>query len=200
MEEKSLITKSVFLTEELSGEYKLRFDLKNDIELEICMFSWREMRWFFSYSQIIKDTTKVGAKPDFVNKIKLNVDYIDGIAQKIDVSMEMIWPERRGQRSYLGVDISPGSKLFIELSYSKMKEGEGEYFKLLTMEATPGGSIDISKIEPNTQELGLMNAVELPFVISTRIPLEYGVYNIPFLDSKKHKREFEVRKSIIKIY
>lgn len=162
----------------------LRFalDLDNGATLEILQHPWGDQTWIFSYRYEEMDGRDIKLLCDW----KCVLRYGDErLIPDVGVTMHVIIPERMGQQYYLGVDISPGAKTFLQMEYKHDREGA----PLILESITKGAA---TKIEIPKQE-GLVQPVELPFpiVIADRIERQshtdkdgtvhvFGDYEVPF--------------------
>ena len=82
------------------------------------------LRWIFSYHYV--GEKKPGETPAVINQVQLTADYAAGLlAPAFMLSMHVIIPGRLGQRYFVGVDISPGAKTYLEFSYKCRDGGVG---------------------------------------------------------------------------
>lgn len=158
-------------------DFKIPLKLSSGAYLEILIFDQPEFpdpehRWIFRYRYVTPAEHRRGEAPDLINRVTFAVDYLDGIAGKCDLSMNMVVPERRGKNYLWGVDVSPNSVLDLNIRY---KNEEGVYRAKVVEEGADVG------IELDEREEGLIKPVEFPFPLEDRVEIQHGVYKFPFL-------------------
>lgn len=176
--------------EEFRGEkfpengYKISFTQENGADLQLRMYNAHEHRWFFKYRYIEKENRH---DVKFVNDISLSVNYINGTCTSCDLDMHMIFPERLDKVHIFGVDVSPNSKIFLQLIYKKIQnENESPMLKISSIQIG-NKFIDCDK---DTNEL--IKPINIPFPILDRIIMDFGKYKVPFIknDGKETYIEF----------
>lgn len=200
--------------------YQTRLDLACGLRLTQHFFSWDEMRWIFEgrfhwSDEADPHTSKI------INEWKLLVDFKGGhLMPRFKVSMHVIVPERLGKQYFLGVDISPGAKTFLEFYYERPEPvvarptGETDpYWKGIPPQNIPRipGPFYLAEISQGARPPidvraltaehgpGLVKPIEVnfPFPIADRIPWHHG-YQIPFLDDNFEVAQVVVPESLIK--
>jgi hypothetical protein len=162
-------------------EFQLRFALENGADVRVLIFEDLGQRHFFEYIYRLLD---VDDEIDLINENKLVVNYVDGIADSCEMSMNIIFPKRRGQRYIYGLDVSKNSKLYLSLEYEKDKgdaykddgNDEGLYFRLKRV-GVGHKVIDVDDGEKG----GLVSQQDFPFPVPDIIRMKYGTYKVPFL-------------------
>lgn len=130
-------------------------------------------RWIFDYHYVGQKAT--GASPDIVNKVKLVADYADGIlASQFVLSMHVVIPSRLGQQFFVGMDISPGAKTYLEFSYTA--EPAAEEYRLVEISKGARERVRLDTVDP-----ALVRPIEFPFPIYDRLPVVDGGIKAPFL-------------------
>ena len=105
-------------------EYRVTLAMESGAELTMLMFDHKQHRSMFDYRFLSGE----GREFDIINEYKLVVDYQDGVlADDFVLSMNIVFPKRRGQEYLWGVDISKNSKVFIQFKYIRF---EYQSFKL----------------------------------------------------------------------
>ena len=165
--------------EEKINEYEINLDLDSGAGLRILLFNDSEHRWLFDY-RYTKRPEKL-RKPVLVNDINLLVDYMNGVSQKCELSMNMVHPHKLGKDNFLGVDVSKGAKLFVEFLYKKEKG-------LYRMSQTRIGN---KILHSTNQEEGLVKQIDFPFPLKDVVENEFGFYEIPFLDNEGKEAYFQ---------
>lgn len=171
--------------EEQAVSRRITLDLDNGATLEILLHPWDEQTWIFTYRFEAREAHDTRLLCDW----KCILRYCQGrLIPSVGVTMHVIIPELLGQQHYLGVDISPGAKTFLQMEYEHDREGA----PLLLQSITKGVN---TKVEiPQGSREGLpMISVELPWplVITDRIERQshtdpdgtvhvYGDYQVPF--------------------
>lgn len=164
----------------LPQDYKINLTLDSGANLEILLFDNTEHRWIFSYEQVSPEKDIRLEKPELINDLSLCVEYERGVSKECTLTMNMIFPKRRGKKFFAGVDISELSLLNIEAIYKKQEK----VYILKTIDLGSHGFIDM-----DAQGEGLIDTSKLPFPI--KIERDYGTYSIPFLKNNGEKASFE---------
>jgi len=162
-------------------EFQLRFALDNGADVRALIFDDLSQRHFFEYRYMLLDAD---GEIEMVNENKLVVAYDDGIADSCELSMNIIFPKRRGQRYIYGLDVSKNSKLFVSLEYEKDKgeaykddgNDEGLHFRLKRV----GVGHKVIEVDGGEKE-GLVKQQDFPFPAPDIIRMKYGMYDVPFL-------------------
>jgi hypothetical protein len=163
-------------------QHEIKLPLASGAQLTLLYFSDREQRWIFSYHYIGEKDP--GTAPQVVNDVKLTVDYQDGqIAQQIILSMHVIIPDRLGQQFFVGVDISPGAKTYLEFLYARA----GADYRLVEICKGARDRVRLDETQP-----ALVRPIEFPFPVLDRIPAEYGRYRVPFRTNRGEVGNFEL--------
>lgn len=177
--------------------YRTRFDLACGLTLEQHIFGMDEMRWTYQRRFSWEDPEQPH-QAHTINEWKLLVDFDRGrLKPRLVVSMHVIVPERLGKQYWLGVDLSPGAKTYLEFYYERPvplvpRPGDDDpYWKGIPPENLPTipGPFHLAEISRgarppiDVRDLGpaLVKPVEFPFPVLDRIPWQHG-YPIPFLD------------------
>ncbi len=185
------------------GTMSINQCLDNGIGLAVLFHSWTEMRWIAKHRYL--EGKRLGRSPKLINEWTLIADFDSGLLKpQLKLSMHIIIPERLGQASLLGVDISPGAKTYLEFLYERPQARipmptDDPYWKNVRPGAYPEGLpgpfylAEISKgIEApiDTRPLtfpesgpGLIKpiSIEFPFPFECRIDWRHG-YHVPFLN------------------
>ena len=173
--------------------YNYNLDLERGVNLNLHIFSPEEQRWIFSYEQLEYDERE-GRKKTLVfrNKYKVVANYQKGLlSDTLDITMDMVWPERRGKVFTWGLDISPNSKLFVEFKYKRMPEG---HFRLKTIIAGAGKRFDVEGDESGN---ALLKKVELPVPINDIIECDLNkCFNVPFVNDGGNLDNFIIMESL----
>ena len=176
---------------ELPTEYRVEIPYGEHAGLNLLMFSHQEHRWLFEYRYVAGEDHKV----DILNKYRLVIDYTDGIASgEVVLSMEIVFPERRGQEYLCGVDISRNSKVFIQFRYRKETGSDVPAYRLEEFEVGCG---KVYKLE-NPEAGALINPVEFPFEVRDRITRESGLFRVPFKVDETRSDDFSFPNNIVK--
>jgi hypothetical protein len=155
---------------------EINLDLASGAKLTLLYFSDQELRWIYAYDYIGERAP--GADPEVVNKIRLLADYADGhLAAKLVLSMHVIIPSRLGVLSFLGMDISPGAKTYLEFIYERTAE---EY----RLTEICKGARDRVRLD-TVGGTAIVKPIAFPFPIPDRVPIlprhaTYGHAYIPF--------------------
>jgi hypothetical protein len=179
-------------------EHQIHLDLASGAKLTLLFFSDREQRWIFAYDYI--GDTKLGKTPDIVNNVRLTLDFEDGeLAKTFVLSMHVIIPSRLGKNFFVGMDVSPGAKTYLEFVYEHYKEpylldthrprvgiNLGEY----RLAEIRKGARDVVRLP--SQDPALMKPVNFPFPVTDRITFESGKIRVPFLTNAGDINVFEV--------
>jgi hypothetical protein len=152
-------------------EHAINLDLASGARLTLLYFSDREQRWIFKYHYI--GQRKPGADPAIVNDVGLVANYEAGIlASQIVLSMHVVVPSRLGQEFYVGVDISPGAKTYLEFTYER---GDAAY---RLIEICKGAR---ERIRLDTLAPALVRPIKFSFPIPDRGAVVFGRISFPFL-------------------
>lgn len=169
-------------------EHEITLGLASGATLKLLYFSDREQRWIFSYTYV--GDKAPGKAPDIVNDVRLTANYTDGtIADRFELSMHVIVPERLGQRSFAGVDISPGAKTYLEFIY----ERDGSAYRLVEI---CKGAQDVVRLAD--QKPAIIRPVEFPFPVPDRIEIEFGTLHIPFRTNEDTFAHFDLRERTLR--
>jgi len=169
-------------------KYEINLELKSGASLTQLLFDHSEHRWIFEYTY---DERK-GRKLLFRNDYKLYVDYQEGLINRVNLTMNMVYPEKLGKQFLFGVDISQGSKLFIEFEYEMLTNEEELLFQLNSMQIGATQYIDFK------QDPGLFTPIDYPFPVNDKVNNEFGEFKVPFKNSNGFIDNFRFPKSIIK--
>ncbi len=161
------------MVKKIPREYKIELPY-GEAHLEILLFSDVEHRWIFTHNYLKRETDDGRSKPMLTNKTRLVVNYDDGIAAGIELSMDIKRPDKRGKVYWHGLDISPESHLFVEFCYEK----QGELFRMKTIQTGIGKRFDLEELSKGNLPV---KPIEFPFPLRDRVEHELGDYNIPYL-------------------
>jgi hypothetical protein len=151
-------------------EHEITLALASGATLKLLYFSDREQRWIFSYAYV--GDKAPGAPPEIANDVRLTANYVNGeLTDQFVLSMHVIVPSRLGQSYFAGVDISPGAKTFLEFTY----ERQDDAYRLV--EICKGARVRVVLAE---LKQALVRAIDFPFPVADRIPVDYGVLRVPF--------------------
>jgi hypothetical protein len=199
------------------GTLRMEDRLESGVVLEFLMHSWEEMRWICTY-QYLRDK-KLGRQPKLLNKWTLIVDFREGLLMDtIKMSMHIIIPELLGQQRFLGVDISPGAKTFLEFIYERPArrvpiDYNDPYWKGTRPEVYPEGipgpfylaeiskgarpPVDVRPLTfPNqTPGLVLPVAVDFEFPFEALVEWQHG-YSFPFINNDDQTAYHKVPNSL----
>lgn len=168
-------------------EYKYDFTLQSDVNLTLYLFSHEEHRRIYKY---ILRNHKVGDY-ELYNELTVAVDYESGkISDKLEITMDIVNPEKRGKKFYVGVDISPGGRIFHQFIYKR----KGDDFQL--SELIIGASNRFSLEDMKGDEL--IKSADMPFPVLDVIKKEFGEFKIPFIHADGDIRNIEIPESVIK--
>lgn len=149
--------------------HEIGLELPGKVRLSLLLWG-EEHRWIFRHRLEVEGAESF--TKDLVCHTSLAVDYKRGMVQPdLTLAMHVILPQRAGQVSFLGVDISPGYKTYLDWSYRRGPKG-GFRLRQLQVGARPPICFD--------QGQGLIKPVELPFPVPTEIPEEYGRFKVPY--------------------
>ena len=127
------------------------------------------------------------SEPCLINNISCYVNYLDGIAQKCSLSMDIKRPDKRGKEFWYGIDVSPGSQICLEMEY----ERQDNLFVANTGNLRCNGSnLDLLPKTP-----GLVKPIEFPFPVTDRIEKNLGKFHVPFLRNDGQIDNFEFPES-----
>ena len=153
-----------------SLEHEIQFALASGALLKLLFFSDREQRWIFSYDYV--GDKAPGAQPEIANDVRLTANYENGeLADQLVLSMHVIVPSRLGQRYFAGIDISPGAKTYLEFTY----ERQGDAYRLVEICKGARERVRLADLKQ-----ALVRAIDFPFPVADRIPVDYGVLRVPF--------------------
>lgn len=178
---------------ELPPQYRVNIELPTEIRLEMLMFSHEEHRWIYHYDYRSEERAGAGPQPrapKLINELRLVVNYKNGVlADKIVLVWHVIVPHRLGQELYLGMDLSPGAKNYLEFTYHR----EGNDFRLRVAE------LGARKRQELTDEAAaLVRPVDCPFPLPDTVPLFQGRWRFPVRKSSGDIVEIAVQPNILK--
>lgn len=164
-------------------EYHINLDLPNDLRLTILLYSHEEQRFVYEHelpNLFPKTQSKTWCKYRF------NVYYEKGDLKELEISMEIINRDKRGKEYYLGVDISPGSKLFVQFFYNP----EGDKLEMKYIE------LDSQKYSIPKQGINLpvMQGKQLPFPLE--VELNYGEWMFEYQNRNTGNEKLRIKQSI----
>ncbi len=154
-------------------EYKSVLHLENNVKLIQLFFSHQEHRWIYEYvfrkwaEQTLSKQSVERGDLELYNNVKIIVDYTDGLFTGIEVTMEIVNPRNRGKKFFTGVDISPNSKVFLNLKYKQIKDDEWALDKI------EKGAQTIYNSDEESQNLPVL-PVDTPFPLYDRLKEEHG--------------------------
>lgn len=151
-------------------EHEIHLDLASGAKLTLLYFSDIEMRWIFSHRYIGEKDP--GTAPEVVNDVKLVAEYERGLLlPQLILTMHVVVPSRLGREFFVGVDISPGAKTYLEFSYTRTSDT----YRLV--EICKGAR---ERVRLDGDAKGLVKPIEFPFPILDRIPIEHATLRVPF--------------------
>jgi hypothetical protein len=157
---------------------------EGDAELRTLVFEDETARWIFKHRYVKRvDLREV----QLLNDTTLTVEYTDGEASAMNLTMHVVIPARLGQKYLFGMDISPGAKTFLEFSY-ELRSGS---FQLT--EITKGASTRLSLDSP-----GLTKGIKFPFPVPGGVEEEDGKFNVSYLRSGALLGKFTFPRSIVR--
>ena len=157
--------------------HSLRVDLPLDCgaNLRMLMHPWGEHRWLFQHQYISR---RERLDVDVVCEWQCLVDYRQGVLQPwLDLSMNIIIPERLGKVYIYGADISPGAKTYLCFKYEMHTDGT---FRLQTVQR---GARDVMSFKdtwaavdkaPADQLMLASGKLPEPFRVPMRITREHS--------------------------
>lgn len=156
-------------------EHEIDLRLASGAHLKLLCFSDREHRWIFSYNYV--GEKKPGTDPEIVNKVRLTTNYESGLlVSQFVLSMHVVVPSRLGQQFFVGVDISPGAKTYLEFTYERERTPEtGDSYRLVEICKNARERVRLDAVAP-----ALVKPIEFPFPVPDRVPVEFGNLNVPF--------------------
>jgi len=169
----------------IPDSYKITHNLKDDVKLEMYVFNHDEHRWIFTYNYFYEVQKAESKTPiSVVNDITLVVNYNKRvITDNLNLRMHIVRPDKKGQRFWLGIDVSEGSELNAEFKYEK----KGDLFEMKLADFGNYGRVDIDYLGE-----GLVNQNKnIPFPIEDTIKKEFTDYKVPFLTNENKLAFFE---------
>jgi hypothetical protein len=131
--------------------------------VEYLIFDADEQRVF--YRLLARSEHERGEEPGVVLDQRIVLDYHQGLAaDDLVLSLHVIFPGRLGVKAFLGVDISPGAKTYIELHYAR----SGDEYVLGRIEVGAQQAYVLGQAE------GLIKPLDFPFSVLDRLPVERG--------------------------
>lgn len=170
------------LSTEYPVEHQIDLALASGAALKILCFSDREMRWIFSYNYR-GDQRRPGDPPDVVNEVRLTAEYASGLlAPTFVLSMHVVIPSRLGQQFFVGMDISPGAKTYLEFHYHRDDtNGTDRDWEYRLIAIQKGAREQVLLGEKGASIL--VKQIEFPFPIPDRVEIRDRI-RVPFrLDS-----------------
>ena len=162
--------------------------LSSGADLKLLYFSDHTLRWIFSYHYVGEKNP--GEPPDVVNQIRLTADYGGGVlAPAFVLSMHIIIPGRLGQSYFVGVDISPGAKTYLEFSYER---SDGQEYRLV--EICKGAR---ERLRLEDQPPALLRSIEFPFPVPDRLSAQDPQVRVPFRLNSGEIAYFELPLSVL---
>lgn len=189
-------------------KYEVVFDLKYDVTATLLMWpSEAEAKIRYEYHHVLREDASPVSLVKVVNHLTVLAKYLAGELDTIEIQMEITFPERLGQQSFLGVDISPGAKAFFVFGYEAMSPDE----KLIEVadRAAPNGTFvpapvfRMAWIQQGRKRMRLgdevLPLVDSPYPIPDSLkPLHetHGPYEVPFLHRDGTHRTIRIRRVI----
>lgn len=162
-------------------EYQLRFALENGTDVCVLVFENFSQSHFYTYRYLLLDEDE---DVEVVNEFELIVGYKAGLADSCKMSMNIVFPKRRGQENRYGLDLSKNSKLFLSFEYEKeaneifKADGNNEGLIFRLKEVGVGHKLhDVGKEGENA----LIKQHDFPFPVPDVIKMEFGRFEVPFL-------------------
>lgn len=175
--------------EDIDKNYVLEQRLESGAELRIFILESGEIKLIFKYKYRQREDSP-RAKPTLINETMLEVNYLNGWLTDCLLSMDIIVPALLGKRFFVGMDISPGAKTYIEYTY-KFAAG---ILRVTTVQV--GAQQKIVLKEPDEDEV-LQQLTQPPFPLFNWIHLsKNGTLKIPFLHDSGEIRFFEFKSNI----
>jgi len=157
----------------LPTEYRCLFHLENGFAVEQILFSHKEYLWLLTYQSVIKDA-KNARKYLLVNRMMIRVNYKDGVMDAFGIDMDIINHANRGKKFFVGVDVSPKSRIFLELKYGLSEDAK----EWILSEMRKGSEIiTLGEVGSDLPT----RFIETPFPMSDRFAIEGGYLAVPFL-------------------
>jgi hypothetical protein len=173
-----------------SREHKIELALASGAKLTLLYFSDREQRWIFAYDYVGEHLP--GTPPTVVNDVRLTANYVDGLlTSQVVLSMHVVVPARLGQQYFMGVDISPGAKTYLEFIYERAAEHATKRFSLV--EICKG-----ARERLRLDRAGLVRPIEFPFPAPIDLVLEHEKYSVPFLTNEGAIAFFELPETTLR--
>ena len=174
-------------------EYRVGLDLDHGVDLY--QQRWptdqpdTQWTWTYRYGSPARPGTGRKGVPAWVVEYRLRIRYHRGTLAVIPgatgvlgfgypmLTMEIIRPPKRGKREWLGLDVSPGSKL--TPSFEWVTDGEESGWPVLRLARIDLGTriFDFASVGAGA----VAPLVDFPFPIKDRIVAEGGHYHFPFL-------------------
>ncbi len=156
-------------------------DLASGAHLKVQIPSLEEQVWIFQYRYHRRNEHR---RIDLVNDVQLEVPYLDGFVEarpaefrrRLTLSMNVVLPAKLGVRFFLGVDISPDAKTFLQFHYEPDPKNE-EVLRLVEVEVGAQHQFRLDAMPD-----GLIRPIDFPFPVQDTILPEFGDYRVPFLD------------------
>jgi hypothetical protein len=178
--------------------HEINLALASGANLTILYFSEHDLRWIFTYRYV--GLKAPGADPDVFNEVKLIANYADGLlTPQLVLTMHVIVPSRLGQQFFVGMDISPGAKTYLEFNYARRflepkpgrEGGDGlertaEEYRLIEICKGARERVQLDGLGP-----AIVKAIEFPFPVPDRLPIKGGV-QVPFLLNDGSLSHFEL--------
>lgn len=169
--------------------YHAYFEFEHGLRLNMRMFDHHEHQWIWTHRYVQRPDGR-RTQPEVVNDMRILAVYIDGALKlPLKVSMEIVFPKLRGKQFLAGVDISPGSKTYIEFHYGDPDDEQA--LRLMRIEVGAFRFVDIPRVPVSDNALVL--GIDFPFPVLDRLPLTYGLYRVPFMA----EGQFEARNGVV---
>lgn len=170
---------------------EVKLDLANGARLKLLVFPPNQVQWILEHTyESPRPPRQWGALSrgdgwdQIICETKLRADYQDGyLGPTLQLSMNVVLPARLGRQSFLGVDISPNAKTYIEFDYAlqperPMHRTEYHLKQLRVGSQPPIEVVDISR--------AFSASNDYPFPVSGILPvLNGGVVMVPFSANDK---------------
>ena len=151
-------------------QHEIDLKLSSGARLSLLYFSDRDLRWIFSYDYV--GDKHLSPAPEVVNEVRLVANYEAGVlTPQLVLSMHVIIPNRLGKKFFVGMDISPGAKTYLEFTYAR----DGDVYHLVEICKGTRERVRLADIEP-----AIMKPIEFPFPIPDRVPVDLGRLYVPF--------------------
>ena len=152
--------------------FKYKFDLENNVKATLIFDSLTPTESQINYHYSF---TKKKSRRDIelVVEQTVHAKYSNGILSNLlNITYHIINPSNLGKKYAFGIDVSPNSKVFLDISYKLNSDGN------YAIDEIHKGSSSIYSASTDDKSL-LSSSVESPLDIRTIIINEHDEYNIP---------------------